>query len=99
MVELADLFQGLPQLVVVAQPVAHFLDLLATQAELTGAAAGVADGQYPQPMSTATGANRAAAAVAHGPLQQRAAQQLTGHGQPGNHRLAHRDELIVFHHK
>jgi hypothetical protein len=44
MVELADLFEGLPELVVIAQPAADFLNLLTAQAELPGAPAGVADG-------------------------------------------------------
>jgi hypothetical protein len=68
-VELADLFERLPQPVVVAQPAAHFLDLLAAQAELAGAAAGIGDSQNRQRVPAAAGADRAAAAVAHGPLQ------------------------------
>jgi hypothetical protein len=43
-VELADFFEGLFELVVVAQPAAHILDLFAAQAELAGAAAGIGDG-------------------------------------------------------
>jgi hypothetical protein len=37
MVEFADLFEGLPKLVVVAQPAAHFLDLFVAKAELASA--------------------------------------------------------------
>ena len=79
MIEFADLFEGLPELVVVAQPAAHFLDLFAAQAELAGAAAGIGDGQNRQRVPAAAGADRAAAAVTHGPLNQRAAQEFTGH--------------------
>jgi hypothetical protein len=60
MVDLADLFESLPQLVVIARPAAHFLNLFAAQAELTGAAASIGDGQNPQQVPAAAGANRAA---------------------------------------
>jgi hypothetical protein len=55
-VELAHLFEDLPQLVVVAQPAAHLLDLFAAKAELAGAASGIGDSQNRQPMSAAAGA-------------------------------------------
>src|ERR1700751_6468742 len=94
MVEFADLFEGLLELVVVPHPAAHFPDLFAAQAELAGAAASISDGQNRQRVPAAAGANRAAAAVAHGPLDQRNAQQLTRHGEAGHHRLARCYELV-----
>src|SRR6516165_10683396 len=97
MVELADRLQRLPQLVVIAQPAAHFVDLLAAQAELAGAAAGIADAQNPQRVPAAAGADRAAAGMAHGPLEQRAAQDLPGHRQLGDERLAGLDNLVSCH--
>jgi hypothetical protein len=56
MIELAG---PLPQLVVIAQPEAHLVNLFAAQAELAGAATGIADGQNPQRVPA--GADRAAA--------------------------------------
>ena len=97
MVEFADLFKRLPELVVVAQPAAHFLDLLAAQAELAGAAAGIGDRQNRKRMSAATGANRAAAAVAHRPLHQRTTQDLRRHRDLTDERLARRYELLSLH--
>ena len=56
MVEFADLFEGRPELVIVAQPAAHLLDLFAAQAELAGAAAGIGDSQNRQRMPATAGA-------------------------------------------
>jgi hypothetical protein len=44
MIELADRFDRLLQLVVIAKPAAHFANPFAAQAELAGPAAGIADG-------------------------------------------------------
>jgi hypothetical protein len=65
MVELADRLGRLPQPVIIAEPAADLRNLLAAQAELAGAAAGVADGQNPQRVAIAAGVDRAAAGVAH----------------------------------
>jgi hypothetical protein len=72
MVELTDLFEALPELVVIAEPTADLLNLLAAQAELPGAAAR-ADGQNPQRVLAAAGADRAAECMAYGALDQEAA--------------------------
>jgi hypothetical protein len=90
MVELADRLQCLPQLVVIAQPAAHILNLFAAQAKLAGPAAGIADGQNPQRVPAAA-ADRAAAGMMRHPLDQRAAQNLPGDGQLGNQRLTRPD--------
>src|ERR1700752_545222 len=79
MVEFANLFEGLSQLVVVAQPATHFLDLFAAQAELAGGGAGLGDSQNRKRVSAAAGADRAAAAVAYCPLNQRTTQDLSRH--------------------
>src|SRR6516165_3075427 len=88
MVELADRFDRLLQLVVVAQPAADLVYLSAAQAELAGAAAGIADRQNPHRVSATAGADRTAAVMAHDPLDQRAAHDLPGYRQFGNQRLA-----------
>ena len=73
------------------------INLFAAQAELASTGAGVADGQNPQRVPAAAGADRAAAGVAHGPLEQRAAQNLPCHRQLGDERLARLDDLVSCH--
>src|SRR6266404_4829175 len=96
-VELADLLERFLELVVIAEPAAHLVNLFAAQAELASTATGVADGQNPQRVPAAAGADRAAAGVAHGPLEQRAAQNLPCHRQLGDERLARLDNLVSRH--
>jgi len=81
------------ELVVIAEPPTHVINLFAAQAELASTAAGIADGQNPQRVPAA-GADRAAAGVAHGPLEQRAAQNLPCHRQLADERLARLDDLV-----
>ena len=97
MVELADVLERFLELVVIAEPPAHVINLFAAQAELASTAAGIADGQNPQRVPAAAGADRAAAGVAHGPLEQRAAQNLPCHRQLGDERLARLDDLVSCH--
>jgi hypothetical protein len=92
-VELANVLERFLELVVIAEPAAHFINLFAAQAELASTAVGIADGQNPQRVPAAAGADRAAAAVVHGPLEQRAAQHLPCHRQLADKRLA-RGELF-----
>jgi len=70
---------------------------VAAQAELAGAAAGIGDSQNRQRVPAAAGADRAAAAVAHGALHQRTAQDLPGHRELADERLTCRYELISRH--
>jgi len=60
-VELADVLERFLELVVIAEPPAHVINLFAAQAELASTAAGIADGQNPQRVPAAAGADRAAA--------------------------------------
>jgi hypothetical protein len=78
MIEFADLLEGLPQLVIIAQPAAHLVYLSATEAELPVTAARVADGENPKRVPSTIGADRAAAGMAHRPLDQRAPQFPSG---------------------
>src|SRR5467141_1648232 len=96
-VELAAVLERFLELVVIAEPPAHLINLFAAQAELASPAAGIADGQNPQRVPAAAGADRAAAGVAHGPLEQRAAQNLPCHRQLGDERLARLDNLVSRH--
>jgi small-conductance mechanosensitive channel len=50
-----------------------------------------------QRVPAAAGADCAAAGVAHGPLEQRAAQKLPCHRQLGDERLARLDDLVPCH--
>ena len=97
MVEFADRLERLLQPVIIAQPAAHLANLRAAQAELAGASTRIADGQNRKRMPVAASTGRAAAGMAHGPLDQRAAQDLAGHGQLADERLARLEDLISFH--
>jgi len=46
-VELTDVLERFLELVVIAQPAAHLINLFAAQAELASTATGIADGQNP----------------------------------------------------
>src|SRR4029077_724096 len=96
-VELADVLERFLELVVIAEPPAHVINLFAAQAELASTAASIADGQNPQRVPAAASADRAAAGVAHGPLEQRAAQHLPCHRQLGDERLARLNDLLSCH--
>jgi hypothetical protein len=96
-VELTDVLERFLELVVIAEPAAHFINLFAAQAELASTATGIAGGQNPQWVPAAAGADRAAAGVAHGPLEQRAAQKLSCHRQLSDERLARLDDLVSRH--
>ena len=97
-IEFADRFDGLFQLLIVGQPLAHHRHHLATQAELTRAPARVAHRQYRQPVTFAARAfGTAAGVVADGSLEQRSAQNLAGHRQSREQLLAHRDQLFSSH--
>ena len=64
--------------------------------ELRPGASSSPSGKNPQRVPAA-GADRAAAGVAHGPLEQRAAQHLPCHRQLADERLARFDDLVSCH--
>jgi hypothetical protein len=89
MIEFANGLDRPLQLLIIGERAANLGDALAPYAELPRAATGVGYCQNEDVMAFAAGAFRAALGVPDGPLQQRAAQQLTG-----NRKLA--DELFAF---
>jgi hypothetical protein len=68
MIQLADGLDRFFQLLVVAQPLAHLRNQFAMDAELPGAATGIADGKNRLRVSFTAGALGAAAGVASGAL-------------------------------
>jgi hypothetical protein len=79
-VQLADGLNGFFQFLVIAQPLAHLRNLFAVNAELAGAAAGIADGENGLRMSFPAGALGAAAGMAGDALDEGSAQDLAGDG-------------------
>ena len=97
MVQLADGLHGALQLLVIAQPLAHCWDQFATETELPGAAAGIADGENGLRMSFPTGAFGAAAGVTGGALDERATQDFARGGKALQEPLTSWDGLRVCH--
>jgi len=97
MVQLADGFQLLLELVVVIQPAAHLGDLFAAEAELARASAGIADGEDRQRMAFAAGTLGATAGVADGTLQEGAAEELGGEGEAVEEFLAGMEGALMCH--
>jgi hypothetical protein len=72
-VELTDVLQGGFESAIIAQPPFDYRFLLAAEADLLGATAGIGDGQYEDEMALAAGADGAAGAMADAALEQGAA--------------------------
>ena len=68
---------------VIAQPLADRGYLLSGEADLSGASAGIADGQDPDEMAGALGADGTAGAMADMAMEQGAAEDLGGGGDGG----------------
>src|SRR6516165_9853851 len=82
-VELANNLDRLLQLLIVAQPAAHLGHPFGAQAELARASTGVAHSENRERVTFAARAFRTSGGmVADRPLEQRAAQDLAGHGEP-----------------
>ncbi|PYT29655.1 MAG: hypothetical protein DMG57_10945 [Acidobacteria bacterium] len=78
LVQLADALQGFLEFAVVAQPLPDSGDLWGGEADLFGASAGIADGQDPDEMAGALGADGAAGAMADMAMEQGATEDLGG---------------------
>jgi len=74
LVQLAHGFQGGFQLPIVVQPLADLGHLVAVQADLAGAAAGIADAEDPDGMAAATITLGATLPMTDGALDQRSAE-------------------------
>src|ERR1700691_4258863 len=83
MVQLADAFQVSLQLPVIAQPLADHRYLCRGKADLLGAAARITDGQNPDGVAFAAGADGTAGGMTDGATEQGAAEDLGGGGQSG----------------
>ena len=98
MVDLADRLDRGFQTLIIGQPAAHQRHHLAAQAQLPRSSARVADREDRQPVAfTARTLAAIADVIADGALQQRAAQQFAGYGQPCEGPLACCDELLTSH--
>ena len=84
LVQFADALQGSLEFLVVAQPLLDHGLLFGGEADLFGASAGIADGQDPDEMAGALGADGAAGAMADPAMEQGTAQDLGGGGQAPN---------------
>src|SRR5215471_3063103 len=97
-VDLANNLDRLLQLLIVAQPAAHLGHPFAAQAELARASTGVAHSENRERVTFAARAFRASGGmVADRPLEQRAAQDLAGHGEPIEQLLARCQSSMMSH--
>ena len=81
MIELADGFDRLLQLMVIVQPLPYLGDPLRTHADLSRTPSGIAHRQHRDRMTFAARAFRAATGMTNDSIQQRAPQKLAGDGQ------------------
>src|SRR6516165_1252775 len=97
-VELANNLDRLLQLLIVAQPAAHLGHPFAAQAELARASTRVAHSENRERVTFAARAFRASGGmVADRPLEQRAGQDLAGHGEPIEQLLARCQSSMMSH--
>ena len=80
MIQLADRFDRVFHGLVVAQPLLHVGHLFAVDAQLPGAAAGIADGEHGLRMPVAPGALGAAAGMARDAFDEGSAQDVASGG-------------------
>ena len=83
MVQLADALHGGLEFALVAQPLLDLGFELGGEAELLGAAAGIADGQHPDEVAGSAGTDGAAGAMADAAVEQGAAEDFGGGGEGG----------------
>src|SRR5580658_3892278 len=97
MVQFEDAFQVSLQLLVIAQPLADHRYLCRVKADLFGAAAWITDGQNPDRMAFAAGANGTAGGMTDGAMEQGAAKDLGGGGQGGGELGARFQDFLLLH--
>ena len=91
------LLNGGLQFLIIRQTTLHITDLLPAQADLSGASAGIADGEDRDGMAFATSALEAAGTVADDAFEQGAAEQVGGGGKARGKAVAFAVELRLFH--
>jgi hypothetical protein len=97
MVQLADGFQGVLELAVVVEPTLDERHLLVAQAELTGTAARIGNGEHGLGMALAAGTLPTAGRMKGGALKQGAAQDLAGAGELLEETPSSLDDLSLCH--
>jgi hypothetical protein len=95
--QLANLFQGALELVVILQPAAHLRDPFFAQTDLARNATRIANGEHPDGVAFAALALGAALAMADRAFEQRATQDSAEVGQVSQEAPAFRDSLLMFH--
>ena len=96
-IQLADALQGVFQFAVVAQPLLDENLLFGGETDLFGAAAGIADGQDPDGVAGAFGANGTAGAVTDAAVEQGAAEDLSSGREGGSELGACLDDRLFLH--
>lgn len=96
-VEFADALQGGLEFLVIAQPLLDQGLLLGGEADLLGTSAGIADGQNPDEMAFAAGADGTTGAVANAAMEQRAAEDLGGGREGGGEFSSGLDDRFLLH--
>src|ERR1700679_2205611 len=97
MVQFADAFQVSLQLPVIAQPLADHRYLCSGKADLLSAAARITDGQNPDRVAFAAGADGTAGGMTDGAMEQGAAEDLGGRGQSGGEFGAGLQDRFLLH--
>ena len=96
-VEFADALQGGLEFAVVAQPLLDQGLLFGGEADLFGAPAGIADGQNPDEVAFAAGADGATGAMADAAVEQGTAEDLGSGGEGGGEFGAGNDDRLLIH--
>ncbi len=97
MVELADLFNGRFQFLIVGKATLYIGDLFPAQADLPDAATGIAYGEHRHGMTFASVALGAAGAVADDAFEQRSTEDVAGLGEACEEAVAIADGLLMIH--
>ena len=96
-IEFADTLQGGFQFLIIGEPLLNSGDDLGAKTNLFGAATGIADGQHPNGMTLAVGADGAAGAMADVTMEQRAAEDLGRGREMSGEFGAGLDDLLLLH--
>src|SRR2546423_1761405 len=97
MVEFADALQSGFEFLIITEPLLNGGDDLRAEAKLFGAAAGVGDGQDPDGVTLALGADRATGTVADVAMEQRAAEDFSRGREMSGEFGAGLDDLLLNH--
>ena len=97
MVEFTDALQGGLEFLVIAQPLLDKGLLFFREADLLVAAAGIADGQYPDEMALTASTDGAAGAMTDAAAEQGATKDFGSGGEGGSELGAGVDNRLVLH--